>query len=1282
MSSSQNSPQAIQERFARAQQLQSQGDLEGAIAQYREILEADKTHLAALHQLAQIAESQGKFGEAIERYRKAISLDSNPPFWVYRHLGFALDREGQLDEAIVAYRKALGLNPEDVSTYALLGQVQAKVGDIDGAISSYQQQISRTTDVPIWVYLNLGDGLSQVDRVEEAIEAYTKALALEPENEGIRRLLENVGVRREMGVGDRIARAKQFQDDGKLEEALSEYRLALVEDEGSLMALHQMAQIFESQEKWNDAIERYRKALDIDAEPPSWVYRHLGFALTRRGDLERAVEAYRQAVELNPEDAEAKRLLEGLQGKKEDRKPEVGTAPDRATPPEQKQTLSPLSETSSSRWELYHQLGDRLQVEGKLEEAVSAYHKAIVRNSKYSWSYHNLGDTYLKLKQWDEAIAAYYRAIELNPNYFWSHYNLAQAYTQERQWDEAGAVFRTAIDLSSGLNLPYLGLRDTLQKQWTTNFDRANSLMSSEKQEDALQLYKQTIHTYTKSLPISCLTLPREAPEKPAILLIADDYLPQCLRYRVRQKIEQLEFAGFVVSYFPWREAQEAKNQLHFCDVVIFYRVPALPDVIEAIEYAKAIQKVVFYEIDDLVFDRSEYPDPIESYGGQVSVAEYHGLIRGTTLFWEAMSLCDYGIASTPLLVEEIEKVVAKRKCFLHRNALDRLNAEFVALKTPKIQRTYLSIFYGSGTKAHDSDFNDLAAPAIARILEKYPHVRLTLMGYVTLPDVLVPHQERIDRVALVKEVEIYWEFLRQADINIAVIHDTKFNSCKSELKWFEAASLGIPSVVSSTQTYREVIQHGVDGLLASNPDEWFNHLEQLVTDDKSRQKIAESAYQRVWSEYSVPAMANNIKQIVMAGVREALKEGRWVQQTNQKKLLIVNVFYPPQSIGGATRIVKDNVAVLQEQYGDEYEISVFTTNDDYPKPYQIEEYVHNGIRVTRVSSPMEEGMDWRYQNPQMYEIFSQYLNFNQPDLIHFHCIQRLTGSIVEAAGDLQIPYVVTVHDAWWISDRQFLVNDRGIECEVQQNDPLAIAKDSENIVESIRRRRYLKQRLEGAKAILAVSEAFAEIYRRNGFPQTKTNRNGIMPKPRLPRKPNPSQRVRLAHIGGISAHKGYDLMKEALERVGPKNLELIVVDHAQMSGTLRREQWGSLPVTFLPKTHQDKMHEFYSTIDVLMAPSLWPESFGLVTREAAAAGVWVVASNKGAMSEDLAPGVNGDVINPQRIVELMLVLQRIDEHPEEYQNPVEKKIHIRTTEEQVRELEETYRSILVKKEQ
>ena len=259
--------------------------------------------------------------------------------------------------------------------------------------------------------------------------------------------------------------------------------------------------------------------------------------------------------------------------------------------------------------------------------------------------------------------------------------------------------------------------------------------------------------------------------------------------------------------------------------------------------------------------------------------------MRGTTLFHEAMALCDYGIASTPALAKEIKQVVRKKTCFIHRNALDGLNSDFVKLNIPKIKRDYVSIFYGSGTKAHNADFEQLVAPAIAKILQQHPQVRLTLMGYLILPEVLLPYQGQIDKVDLIRDVAVYWEFLRQADINIAMLFPTTVNNCKSELKWFEAGCMAVPSVVSNTTTYLEILNDGVDALIASTPQDWYVHLKTLVTNASLRHKIGKAACDRVWRDYNVAVMANNIKQIIAAGIERDANLGKLKPRTTKKKL-------------------------------------------------------------------------------------------------------------------------------------------------------------------------------------------------------------------------------------------------------------------------------------------------------------------------------------------------------------------------------------------------------------
>ena len=74
-----------------------------------------------------------------------------------------------------------------------------------------------------------------------------------------------------------------------------------------------------------------------------------------------------------------------------------------------------------------------------------------------------------------------------------------------------------------------------------------------------------------------------------------------------------------------------------------------------------------------------------------------------------------------------------------------------------------------------------------------------------------------------------------------------------------------------------------------------------------------------------------------------------------------------------------------------------------------------------------------------------------------------------------------------------------------------------------------------------------------------------------------------------------------------------------------------------------DEMHKFYASQDILVAPSIWPESFGLVTREALSAGLWVIASNSGALAEPLLKSERpqGTVIRPNNLDDLVQAITR-----------------------------------------
>ena len=396
-----------------------------------------------------------------------------------------------------------------------------------------------------------------------------------------------------------------------------------------------------------------------------------------------------------------------------------------------------------------------------------------------------------------------------------------------------------------------------------------------------------------------------------------------------------------------------------------------------------------------------------------------------------------------------------------------------------------------------------------------------------------------------------------------------------------------------------------------------------------------------------------------------------------KKKIALVNVFFEPQNIGGATRVFKDNIDILLDQYSEQFELVVFCSDDTFKEPYQLDCYLYRGIRVYRTSILFRENMDWHPKDDKIYSLFNDFLQIENPDIVHFHCIQRLTASVVEATRSAKIPYFVTVHDAWWISDFQFLVDPSGKVYPDGHVDPFESKPTPNNVTieESISRSIYLKDLLNDADKTLIVSESFAQIYQKNEIRNVVVNKNGISSSVKwLPKNTSYTDKVVCAHIGGMSEHKGYHLFKSAFQDVQPNNLEVLVVDHSKPDGYVLKDHWGSVNVQYIGRVNQNNIVKLYQSIDVLFAPSIWPESYGLVTREAAACGCWVVTGDIGGIGEDIIEKVTGFTVNTKATSELINVLSTISKNHNKYKLHTEID-NIRLVEEQVSELSLIYRS-------
>lgn len=918
--------------------------------------------------------------------------------------------------------------------------------------------------------------------------------------------------------------------------------------------------------------------------------------------------------------------------------------------------------------DVYLAAGDRLATSNRLAEARRIYEIVLSYDQNNGFALQHYGDCLLRLADYYGASSAYQRIIVLGKGNVWTYLNLAECLLSADRPDKAVDVLRTLHSLIPGDVAIKTKLADVTRTRFEGMAGEALHMVAAGAlaagQSKMLQAARELV------APLGPLAPPRTArgPMR-TVAIVADMVLAQCRFYRVEQKIEHLRVAG--VSAIVFDHADGLANfagTLPFVEAVIFYRVPALPPVVRAIEATRRAGLPSFYEIDDLIFDEQYYPDSFKSYGGQISEDVYAGLLTGTGLFRTAMSLCDYALASTPQLADRMRPHVISGQAFLHRNAMSRQHVRASQQPLPtkgdklafdKVTR----IFYGTGTKAHNEDFESIIAPALDRLIRAHRGcVQVVIMGYLTLPSFLTRHADAITVIEPNWDVNIYWTTLVQMDVNLAVLKSGAIADCKSEIKWMEAGMLGIPSVVSPTATYQQVIEDGVDGLFAETPDDWFRALDILVRDPALRREIGKAAHRKVALNYGPEAASRNIGTILKSVVPAP---------HTRLRVLIVNVFFPPQAIGGATRVVADNVRDLIEEFGDAFEIEVFTTTEGGTTPYEMCCYDWNGVKVTAITAANDPQVETRPEDPQIAEAFGRYLDHLQPAIIHFHCVQRLTAAICGAAREREIPYIVTVHDGWWISGSQFLLDANCKPCHYNYVNP--VQQLTAGGPESLYRMQCLAAHLMAAEKVLAVSESFAEIYRACGFLNVETVENGVSPLPFLPRSPSPDGKVRLAHIGGAAPHKGFNLLKAALLTSQFDNLSLTAIDHSLPSGAATTDIWGATPVQFRSKVPQAHIADFYATIDILIAPSLWQESYGLVVREALQAGCWVIVSDRGALGQNVTNG-NGFIVDVSDVTSLRDVLSLVNSSCSRYTGPTESSNQIRNSCEQAQELAALYR--------
>ncbi len=286
-----------------------------------------------------------------------------------------------------------------------------------------------------------------------------------------------------------------------------------------------------------------------------------------------------------------------------------------------------------------------------------------------------------------------------------------------------------------------------------------------------------------------------------------------------------------------------------------------------------------------------------------------------------------------------------------------------------------------------------------------------------------------------------------------------------------------------------------------------------------------------------------------------------------------------------------------------------------------------------------------------------------RPDLLHVANPAHIGIGLLRAARELGIPVVATVMDFWWICPKHTLQHpQRGIcdgrvtwmeclRCLGQSHArgwPRRIAQTPGVRAVAlpllffgraalagvgpgewrrwIGRQRYLADALSAAQAVIFPSQTSRRLIGgRIAGPQQVSIPYGIEPRWFAARplraaalaERKPGDAPVIGYAGALADHKGVHLLLQAIRRLDWRDVHVRIAGGGDAAYEARlRALAAGYRFEFVGRVATEAMPRFLSQLDVLVAPSTWPENLPIAVLEAQAVGVPVLASRVEGIAE------------------------------------------------------------------
>jgi tetratricopeptide (TPR) repeat protein len=449
-----------------------QEEYRGALGHLLFIKEADTkaTQVTDLYML--LAEAQmntDKNEEAIASLEKAIDIN-NRNLKAYAALARLYKESGMEDEAKKTYEKMINLSPGDPKVYLTLGEYNLEAEEYQKALDNFSKSDSLEKSPEAWQGIALS--AYKLNRVQTAIDAAQKAVKADPDKvqayevlykayldqddyasaiEPLESLVEKQP-RKETYWQELALCYKRTDQEDKLAEA-DKHIIEL--DKKNTTSRQRYADYLYRKEKLEEAYDIYQQLASLDADNAEVFDRLYRIAL----ELEKDEDAFKYVlkyISLEPDDdtrhAQAQATLGNVlydKGRKDDAL----------------EAYRKAIELDPNVSGFYSQYAEIVIDKGKHDEAIKAINGKIEAGQATANDYKTLGTIYKKMEQYDKAIDAFNKSLQKDPQNVTVLTLLAQSQEQLGRTDEAVITYEQIVMMKSDVKEQFKSLGDLYMKQ-------------------------------------------------------------------------------------------------------------------------------------------------------------------------------------------------------------------------------------------------------------------------------------------------------------------------------------------------------------------------------------------------------------------------------------------------------------------------------------------------------------------------------------------------------------------------------------------------------------------------------------------------------------------------------------------------------------------------------------------------------------------------------------------------------------------------------------------------